>query len=381
MSGQLCRNESVPLLSPSALARAVALRDLTDPSQGNHAMQLLVREAPSALVRTWGCALTVHRAPPVVTLHDNYDALLYPPDGAARDARYTRYASSDAVLRTQTSAMIPALLRARAPHGLVEDELLACPGLVYRRDRIDRTHVGEPHQLDLWRLVRRHMTKVDLEEMVAIVLDALLPGRTWRTSPTSHPYTVDGLELEVRVGDDWVEVGECGIAHPGVLSLAGVDTERVSGLAMGLGLDRVLMTRKLIPDIRILRSLDPRISTQMKTLGVYTPVSALPPTSRDLSIVVDADVTAEELGDRLREGLSREDLATIEDVEVLAETTYDLLPPRARTRLRLTPSQKNVLLRLVLRHLERTLTAADGNGVRDRAYALLHEGEVSEWAG
>ena len=68
---------------------------------------------------------------------DNYDRLGYPPDGAARDARYTRYVCETALLRTQTSAMLPPLLRALAA-APPEDVVLSCPGLVYRRDVIDR---------------------------------------------------------------------------------------------------------------------------------------------------------------------------------------------------------------------------------------------------
>ena len=135
------------ILSPDALDRALALRDLTDPAQGPHAMQLLVDAAVNALAGAWGCPVTLERAQPIVRVADNYDRLLYPPGGAARDARYTRYVGHDTLLRTQTSAMIPPLLDrlAAAPP---DDVLLACPGLVWRRDRIDRLHVGEPHQLE-----------------------------------------------------------------------------------------------------------------------------------------------------------------------------------------------------------------------------------------
>jgi phenylalanyl-tRNA synthetase alpha chain len=76
-----------------------------------------------------------------VPLADNYELLGYAPDAAARDARYTRYVSGSEVLRTHTSAMIPGLLRSLAC-AACEDVLLAYPGLVYRRDRIDRLSVA-----------------------------------------------------------------------------------------------------------------------------------------------------------------------------------------------------------------------------------------------
>ncbi len=105
------------ILSPDAVEHALGLRDLTDPAKGPHAMQLLVDAAVRALADAWSTPVVVERAHPVVTVADNYDALLYPPGGAARDARYTRYLSRDTLLRTQTSAMIPPRLRrlAEAP--------------------------------------------------------------------------------------------------------------------------------------------------------------------------------------------------------------------------------------------------------------------------
>src|SRR5438105_1878608 len=87
-----------------------------------------------------------------------------------------------------------------------------------------------------------------MQRLVDVVVRTLLPGHAWRTSETTHPYTVHGREIEVRVddGDRWIEIGECGVANPRVLERAGVDVDRVRGLAMGLGLDRVLMIRKRI---------------------------------------------------------------------------------------------------------------------------------------
>ena len=99
----------------------------------------------------WGCRVVVHRSSGLTTVADNYDRLHYPPQGVARDARYTRYVTPTTMLRTHTSAEIPPLLRVLAASH-IDDVLLVCPGLVYRRDSIDRLHTGEPHQVDLWRL-------------------------------------------------------------------------------------------------------------------------------------------------------------------------------------------------------------------------------------
>src|SRR5262245_29589237 len=102
---------SISILSADAVRRALSLRDLTDPSQGEHAMQIVIDAIVSALQTAWGCQAIVERASPIVSIADNYDRLHYPPDGVSRDARYTRYVCDTALLRTQTSAMIPPLLR------------------------------------------------------------------------------------------------------------------------------------------------------------------------------------------------------------------------------------------------------------------------------
>src|SRR5215207_7456789 len=122
------------ILPPDAYLRAVTLRDLTDPAAGPHALQRLVDAIRDALTALWGCEARVHRAHPVVPLEHNYDRLHYPPGGAARDARYTRYVSETAVLRSHSTAMIPSLLRDVAIDP-PRDVVLMCPGLVYRRDQ------------------------------------------------------------------------------------------------------------------------------------------------------------------------------------------------------------------------------------------------------
>lgn len=93
-----------------------------------------------------------------------------------------------------------------------------------------------------------------------------------------------------------------------------------------------------------------------------------------------ACTSAEALGDRVRHALGT-DARAVESAEVIAETPCGALPPSARARLGLQPGQRNVLLRVVLRDLDRTLTADEANLLRDRIYAALHEGTVYAWAG
>src|SRR6185437_12424807 len=203
-------------ITPQQLDAALALRDLSDPAAGPHAMQLVAAAITEALAARWRCPVLVHRAGPVVTVAENYELLGYPPDAATRDARYTRYLDDTHLLRSHTSAMVPAALRRLA--GRDDDVVVACPGLVYRRDVVDRLHVGEPHQIDFWIARRTRLRRADLLEMIAVVAATVLPGRAYRCNETIHPYTMNGLEVEVQVGERWVEVLECGEIHPRLLN-------------------------------------------------------------------------------------------------------------------------------------------------------------------
>jgi len=369
------------VITQQQLDRALALRDLSDPASRPHAMQLVAGAIGDALEGAWGAPVLVHRASPVVTINANYEVLGYPAGAPAREARYTRYVDDRRLLRTHMTAVVPEALRRLARPGDADDVVVACPGLVYRRDVVDRLHVGEPHQLDLWRVRRGEpLTTDDLDEMIGLVVAAILPGAPHRALPASHPYTTEGREVEVETGGGWVELLECGLAGTHVLEAGGLDPGEWSGLALGLGLDRALMLRKGVIDIRLLRSTDPRVAQQMLDLEPYRAVSAMPPTRRDLSIAVAEDLTAEELGDRIRERVEPGALEAVEEVSVVAETPADKLPPQAIARIGLQRGQKNVLVRLVLRHPTRTLTAEEANRTRDDVYAAIHEGDVYEWA-
>jgi phenylalanyl-tRNA synthetase alpha chain len=272
-------------LTPSQLARDLTVRDLTDPAEGVHAIQLLIDAAVTSLAAAWNCQVRWHRGPRVVPVADNYDRLRIPPDAVSRDVRSTRYVDQDRLLRSHSTAMIPAALRALAAHP-APDVLLVCPGVVYRRDAIDRLHSPTPHQLDLWRISRRPLDHRDLEQMARLLVEALTPGRSWRWEARVHPYTLDGRQVDVCWDGTWVEVAECGLAHPEVLERAG--------------------------------------------LAGWTP--------------------------------------------------YHQLPAQAVARPGIRQGQKNVLVRVVLRHLDRTLTDEEANRLRDRIYAASHQGTVHQWA-
>lgn len=371
-------------LSGEQLSRDLAIPDLSDPADGPHAIQLIANIAVSALQAAWSrdgasCAARWCRGPRIVPIADNYDRLGYDPAGVTRAVRYTRYVDEARMLRSHATAIVPSTLRhLAAERQPPADVLLACPGISYRRDVIDWQHTGTPHQLDLWRISTRELAESDLDEMIAVLLQALVPDMPWRHEPRVHPYTTGGRQVDVLRDDVWVEIAECGLAHPDVLAAAGL--RGYTGLALGMGLDRLLMLRKQIPDVRLLRSADPRIISQMCDLLPYRPVSCRPAIRRDLSIAVNTDEDDETLGDQVREALGP-DANAVEDVTLLSSTPCSDLPAAALARLGAGRDQRNLLVRVVIRPLDRTLTDAQANDLRDRIYARLHRGTAWQWAG
>ena len=361
-------------MTAQELRQALACRDLTDPTEGPHAIQHVVTMLEENLSAAW--TVPVHRdsGPRIVAVEDNYDRLRYPRDAITRDSRYSHYVGQGRMLRSHTTARVPSLLT-----GVTAEVLLSVPGICYRRDSIDRHHTGNPHQIDLWRVRPGgpSLTESDLERMVELVVSAIVPARRWWTVPNRHPYTLAGREIYVSDGESAVEIGECGLAHPELLAAQGL--AEGSGLAMGLGLDRLLMLAKNVPDIRLLRSDDERVRVQMLDLSPYRTVSAMPAITRDLSVAIASDLDAELLGDKVRELLGDE-AEGIEQILVLQRTGYEQLPASAIARMGMHAGQDNVLLRLVLRHPVRTLTAHEANVLRDRVYAGVHEGLAYEWA-
>jgi len=355
-------------LTKEELKKDIELRDLSDPSQGEHAMQLIMNEVLSALTNYWKCPVTIYRESPIVTVEDNYDALGIDKESVLRSEVYTRYVDDNHVLRTMASTMVPRGLQ------LIKDKinpnmLLACVGLVYRRDQIDRLHSGVHHQLDLWYTSDKPVTEQDMQDMINIIVKTVTGDENakYEVIHKTHPYTIDGREIDVKV--DWcdkpVEILECGLTNPKVLEKNGCGGKY--GLALGLGLERILMVRKNIRDIRLIRSENEKVKAQMQDLLPYTEVSSMPPVTRDISVVVDKNLDVELLGDMIR-GCEKIDEKLIEEVLILSETHYEDLPIKARERLGIEPHEKNILVRIILRSLERTLTGEECNTYRDIIY-------------
>ena len=354
-------------LTKEELKKDLETRDLSDPTQGEHAIQIIMNDVLNSLSKYWNCPVTIYRESPIVTVEDNYDALGIDKASVIRSEVYTRYVDDNHVLRTMASTMVPRGLKS-IKDKINPNHLLACVGLVYRRDQIDRLHSGVHHQLDLWYTSDKPVTEKDMQDMINIIIKTVTNNENsqYKIIPKIHPYTLNGREIDVYTSwsDKPVEILECGLTNPKILKENGCEGKY--GLALGLGLERILMVRKNIGDIRLLRSENPRVKAQMLDLLPYNEVSAMPPVIRDISVVVHKSLDNELLGDMIRS--SGVDDKLIEEVLVLSDTPYEKLPEKAKERLGIEENEKNILIRIVFRSLERTLTSDECNLYRDIIY-------------
>ncbi len=365
--------------SPETIRRSLSVSDLTSEDAPSHIINIIKNKIVTRLPELqMGDLLTV-RGNPIVSVENNFDKLLFPFDNAGRSSTYTRYVDEDHVLRTHTSAHVPVTFTKfyKDFNGDIPDTIFLFPGLVYRRDVIDRKHLDVFHQLDIWTLRkngdRRPITRDDLLRLVNIIFQAVLPGKEPIVYEATHPYTIEGIEVYAKFGDSELEVLEAGLAHPEVIRSAGFDPKEYSGLALGMGLDRLVMSLKELSDIRYLRSSDPRIVTQMENTDRFTEVSNQPPISRDMSYCIPENYTEEDICEEIKEAFGDE-AYLIENVKIKARTKYNDLPEIARERLGALKEQDNVLVEITLRHPDKTLTKERANELYDLAYPKLNKG-------
>ncbi|MFI6349419.1 phenylalanine--tRNA ligase subunit alpha [Streptomyces sp. NPDC050560] len=215
----------------------------------------------------------------------NFDALNFKPDHPARQMQDTFFVEgpedadgvardSGVVLRTHTSPVqARALLARELPVYIV------CPGRVYRTDELDATHSPVFHQIELL-AVDEGLTMADLKGTLDHMVQSLFgAGMTTRLRPNYFPFTEPSAEMDMlcyvcrgeSVGnpdrpcrtcssEGWIELGGCGMVNPRVLTACGVDPERYSGFAFGFGIDRMLMFRHTIEDLRDMAEGDVRFA-------------------------------------------------------------------------------------------------------------------------
>ncbi len=364
-------------LAKEALESYLAIEDLTYEKE-NHAIKLLCQKIETYMRSLHPASkVTVHRKNPIVTVADNYDNLLIAADNINRSSTYTHYVDKTHILRTHTTAQIPGILRDLAKQDDWKDIVILLPGLAYRRDVTDKKHVGEVHMLEMWRITKnidsKSIVKDDLIAVVKGVAATAAPGWTLRIIDSPHPYTKQGIEVNAVLGDRDIEILECGLINHQILANAGLDPKTHSGWALGMGLDRLVMTIKNIPDIRYLRSTNPKIAEQMKDLEKYHEVSNQPSIQRDMSYSVPSSYVEEDVNEDIREALGKK-AATLESVEILSDTPYSDLPIRIQERLGCKPDQKNVLVRITLRDLSRSITNKQANAIYNQVYSKVNYG-------
>ena len=344
-----------------AVEKALLVSDLSIKSETPHVINMIKERIQDDLVNLNMGEVREIRGNPIVSVEDNFDKLLFPADNAGRSSTYTRYVDENHILRTHTSAHVPGTLKAFHEEfgDKIPDQIFIFPGLVYRRDVIDTRHLDVCHQMDVWTIRengdRGPVGREDLLNLVNNIFHSIFKDKTPIVYEAKHPYTIDGIEVYAKFGESELEVLEAGLAHPEVLRAAGFDPKKYSGLALGMGLERLVMSQKNLPDIRFLRSTDQRIASQMKNFEKFKNVSNQPPISRDMSYCVNKNDTEEDICEAIRNAFG-DKAFLIENVSIVSRTSFSDLVPVARERLGASENQDNVLVKITLRHPDLTLT-------------------------
>ncbi len=210
------------------------------------------------------CAMgyTVAEGPEIETEWHNFGALNFPPGHPARDMYDTLYVDhgppASTLLRTHTSPVQVRVMQSRPPPLYV-----VAPGRCYRQDTADATHMPVFHQIE-GLVIDDGITLGDLAGAIETFTTAYFgAGFTSRLRPSYFPFTEPSAEFDVQRPDGtWLELGGCGVVHPSVLEVCGVDSERWSGFAFGFGIDRLAMLRYGIGDLRDLWTNDVRFLEQ-----------------------------------------------------------------------------------------------------------------------
>ena len=187
----------------------------------------------------------------------NFERLNIPPDHPARDTMDTFYIGGDLLLRTHTTVVDVRVMRERRP-----PMRILTAGRCYRRDVVDATHMPVFHQVDGF-MVGEGITFADLKGvLITFAREMFGPQARVRFQPSYFPFTEPSAEVAVWFNGAWLELGGCGMFHPRVLEMAGIDPERYTAFAFGGFGDRVVMARYGIPDIRMFWENDLRLLRQ-----------------------------------------------------------------------------------------------------------------------
>jgi phenylalanyl-tRNA synthetase alpha chain len=245
--------------------------DLTLPAPGPRPGSLhpvtLIQNEIEDLFASLGFA--VLDGPEVETEYHNFDALNIPPDHPARDMQDTFWLTDGHLLRTHTSPV-----QVRGMEKLGPPLRMIAPGRVFRNEEVDASHEHTFYQVE-GMMVDRDVSIAHMLYFMKTLLSAIFKrDAEVRLRPGYFPFVEPGFELDIQClicggsgcavckQSGWVELMPCGLVHPNVLRMSGIDPDEWSGFAFGLGLTRLAMMRYGIDDIRLLESGDLRFLTQ-----------------------------------------------------------------------------------------------------------------------
>ena len=203
-----------------------------------------------------GLGYSVAEGPEVERDHYNFTALNIPEDHPARDMQDTFYLGGDLLMRTHTSPVQIRHLEQNPP-----PVRIVAPGRVYRRDAVDATHSPVFHQVEVL-AIDEGLDFSHLRGTVMAFLKAFFGDLPVRFRASYFPFTEPSAEVDVQWRGRWLEVMGCGMVDPAVLEGLGLDPERYSGFAAGVGVERFCMVRHGIDDIRRLYTSDLRFLEQ-----------------------------------------------------------------------------------------------------------------------
>jgi phenylalanyl-tRNA synthetase alpha chain len=258
----------------TSLARAAAVgvrEDLSLPSRrqwrgAKHPVTLVIEEIEE-IFRELG--FTIAQGPEAETEWYNFGSLNFPPNHPALDAHDTLYLEGGGLLRTHTSPVQMRTLQAYAPPVRV-----LIPGTVYRRDFFDASHAPAFAQIE-GLSVDEGVSFVDLKATLNQFASRFFGASRTRFRPSFFPFTEPSAEMDVQCGvcggsgcptckgTGWIEILGSGMVHPSVIEAAGVDSERYTGWAFGMGPVRMAVSRYGIPDVRTLYDSDVRFLEQI----------------------------------------------------------------------------------------------------------------------
>lgn len=216
-----------------------------------------------------GMGYEVVEGPDIETDYYNFEALNIPADHPAKDEQDTFYINGDFLLRTQTSGtQVHEMEKGRLPIRMI------APGRVFRSDEVDATHSPSFHQVE-GLVIDKHITFADLKGTLAEFAREMFGEETKvRFRPHHFNFTEPSAEADVSCfkcggkgcrfckGTGWIEILGCGMVHPNVLRMSGIDPDEYSGFAFGAGLERIALLKYEIDDMRLLYENDIRFLKQ-----------------------------------------------------------------------------------------------------------------------